>query len=106
MSISILKNDELNRFEIYSDGELAGFADFKIENQMISYTHTEIVPKFGGQGLGSQLIKEALDEALKQNFEVAPHCSFVSAYIRRHSVPYLHLVPVSKQASFDLVNNS
>jgi hypothetical protein len=42
MSISILKNDELNRFEIYSDGELAGFAEFKIENQIISYTHTEI----------------------------------------------------------------
>jgi len=36
MSISILKNDGLNRFEIYSDGELAGFADFKIENQIIS----------------------------------------------------------------------
>ena len=32
MSISILKSEELNRFEIYSDGELAGFADFKIEN--------------------------------------------------------------------------
>ncbi len=58
MSISILKNDGLNRFEIYSDGELAGFAEFKIENQMISYTHTEIDLKFGGQGLGSQLIKE------------------------------------------------
>jgi len=75
MSISILKNDGLNRFEIYSDGELAGFAEFKIENQMISYTHTEIDPKFGGQGLGSQLIKEVLDEALEQNLEVAPYCS-------------------------------
>ena len=53
MSISILKNEELNRFEIYSDGELAGFAEFKVSNQMISYTHTEIDPKFGGQGLGS-----------------------------------------------------
>ena len=58
MSNSILKNNELNRFEIYSDGELAGFAEFKIENQIISYTHTEIDTKFGGQGLGSQLIKK------------------------------------------------
>ena len=61
MSISVLKNDELNRLEINYDGELAGFAEFKVSNQMISYTHTEIDPKFGGQGLGSQLIKEALD---------------------------------------------
>ncbi len=102
MSISILKNDELNRFEIYFDRELAGFADFKIENQMISYTHTEIDTRFGGQGLGSQLIKEVLDEALEQNLEVAPYCSFVSAYIKKNSEKYLHLVPESKRASFNL----
>ena len=102
MSISIVKNEELSRFEIYSDGELAGFADFKIENQMISYTHTEIDPRFGGQGLGSQLIKEALDEALEQNLEVAPYCSFVSSYIKKSGEKYLHLVPESKQAKFDL----
>ena len=102
MSISIVKNEELSRFEIYSDGELAGFADFKIENQMISYTHTEIDPKFGGKGLGSQLIKEALDEALEQNLEVAPYCSFVSAYIKKSGAKYIHLVPEGKRAKFDL----
>ena len=102
MSIFILKNDELYRFEIYSDGELAGFADFRIENQVISYTHTEIDPRFGGKGLGSQLIKEALDEALEQDLEVAPYCSFVSAYIKKSGEKYLHLVPESKRAKFDL----
>jgi hypothetical protein len=102
MSISILKNDELNRVEIYSDGELADFAEFKVEYQMISYAHTEIDPKFGGQGLGSQLIKEALDEALKQTLEVAPYCSFVSTYIKKNSEKYLHLVPESKRAIFNL----
>ena len=102
MSISILKNEDLNRFEIYSDGELAGFAEFKVSNQMISYTHTEIDPRFGGQGLGSQLIKEALDEALEQNLEVAPYCSFVSGYIKKSGEKYIHLVPESKRAKFDL----
>jgi predicted GNAT family acetyltransferase len=102
MSISVVKNYELNRFEIYSDGELAGFADFKIENQVISYTHTEIDPRFGGQGLGSQLIREVLDEALEQNLEVAPYCSFVSAYIKKNSQKYLHLVPEGNRAKFDL----
>ena len=102
MGISVLKNKELNRFEIYSDGELAGFAEFKIKNQMISYTHTEIDTRFGGQGLGSQLIKEALDEALEQDLQVAPYCSFVSAYIRKNSEKYLHLVPESKRAIFNL----
>jgi predicted GNAT family acetyltransferase len=102
MSISVVKNYELNRFEIYSDGELAGFAEFKVSNQMISYTHTEIDLEFGGKGLGSQLIKEALDEALEQNLEVAPYCSFVSAYIKKNSKKYLDLVPKSSRNLFDL----
>ena len=102
MSISLLKSEVLNRFEIYFDGELAGFAEFEVSDQMISYTHTEIDPRFGGQGLGSQLIKEALDEALEQNLEVAPYCSFVSAYIKKNREKYLHLVPESQRAKFDL----
>ena len=102
MSISILKNDELNRFEIYSDGELAGFAEYKVSNQMISYTHTEMDPEFGGKGLGSQLIREALAEPLEQNLEVAPYCSFVSAYIKKNSEKYLDLIPKSSRNLFDL----
>ena len=102
MSISLLKNKELNRFEIYSDGELAGFADFKIKNQMISYTHTKIDPRFGSKGLGSQLIKDALDKALEQNLEVAPYCSFVSTYIKKNCEKYLDLVPKSGRNLFDL----
>ena len=102
MSISIVKNEKLNRFEIYFDGELAGFAEFEVSNQKISYPHTEIDPRFSGKGLGSQLIKEALDEALDQNLEVAPYCSFVSAYIKKNSEKYLHLVPEGQRAKFDL----
>jgi predicted GNAT family acetyltransferase len=102
MSVSIVKNEKLNRFEIYSDGELAGFAEFKVVNQMISYTHTEIDPRFGGKGLGSQLIKEALDEALEQDLEVTPYCSFVSAYIKKNSEKYLHLVSEGQRAKFNL----
>jgi predicted GNAT family acetyltransferase len=102
MSISVVKNNELNRFEIYFDGEPAGFVEFKVSNQKISYTHTEIDPEFGGKGLGSQLIKEALDEALEQNLEVAPYCSFVSAYIKKNSEKYLDLVPKSSRNLFDL----
>ena len=52
--------------------------------------------------MGSQLIKEALDEALEQNLEVAPYCSFVSAYIKKSGEKYIHLVPESKRAKFDL----
>jgi predicted GNAT family acetyltransferase len=52
--------------------------------------------------LGSQLIKEALDKALEQDLEVAPYCSFVSAYIKKSGEKYLDLVPKSSRYLFDL----
>jgi hypothetical protein len=33
MSISVVKNNELNRFEIYFDGEPAGFVEFKVSTK-------------------------------------------------------------------------
>ena len=78
MATSILLNNELSRFEIYLDGELAGFAEFKLRDGKMALPHTEIDPKFGGQGLGSALIQYALDDAAIKKLLVAPYCPFVS----------------------------
>ncbi len=57
MSISVVLNQELSRYEIYTESELAGFAEFRMRGNTIVFPHTEIDPKFGGQGLGSALIQ-------------------------------------------------
>jgi hypothetical protein len=38
-----------------------------------------------GQGIGSGLVKQALDAARAQNLKVVPMCSFVRGYIERHA---------------------
>ncbi|MEY2664164.1 MAG: hypothetical protein RIR35_972, partial [Actinomycetota bacterium] len=70
MGISVLLNGELNRFEIFSDGELAGFADFRMRGTTMVFPHTEIDPKFGGKGLGGTLIEYALDDAAAKKLMV------------------------------------
>lgn len=37
-----------------------------------------------GQGIGFNIVDEALNEAEKRNLKVAPLCPFVAAYIRRN----------------------
>jgi len=102
MATSILLNNELSRFEIYLDGELAGFAEFKLRDGKMALPHTEIDPKFGGQGLGSALIQYVLDDAAIKKLLVAPYCPFVSKYIGKNPDKYLFLVPEADRAKFGL----
>lgn len=102
MNIVVSRNHALSRFDIHVDGELAGFADYKLRDQTIIFPHTEIDPKFGGKGLGTTLIEYALNEIAKENLSVEPVCPFVSKYIGKNPEKYLHLVPEISRAKFGL----
>jgi predicted GNAT family acetyltransferase len=102
MGISVLLNSELSRFEIFSDGELAGFADYKMRGATMVFPHTEIDPKFGGKGLGTALIEYALDDAAAKKLMVAPYCPFVSKFISKNPDKYLYLVDEAERAKFGL----
>ena len=65
------------------------------------FTHTEIDDAFEGRGLGSILIRAALDAARGRGLAVRPDCPFVRGYIARHS-EYLDLVPVDLRARLGL----
>jgi uncharacterized protein len=75
---------EASRFEIRFDDEVAGFAAYRAEPGLVVFTHTEIGDAYGGQGLGSVLVRAALDEVRERGLRVRPDCPFVRAYIERH----------------------
>lgn len=84
---------ERSRFEIHVDGDLTGFAQYRMADPgLIVFVHTEIDDAFEGRGLGSILIRAALDSARGRALAVRPDCPFVRGYIARHS-EYLDLVP-------------
>lgn len=51
---------------------------------MIAFTHTEVDDAVEGQGLGSRLIRYALDDVRARGLKVRPVCPFVKTWIRRH----------------------
>ena len=100
---SVLDVAEWSRFEIHVDGRLAGFAQYRMKNPgLIVFTHTEIDDAYEGRGLGSRLVRAALDAARERGFAVRPDCPFVRAYIARHRDAYLDLVPEELRARLDL----
>lgn len=82
--IKVYNDVEQHRFVIEVDGQVAGFAVYHIRGGRHLFVHTEIDPSFGNQGLGSKLIKTALDEVAADDGTVVPLCPFVRAWIKRH----------------------
>jgi uncharacterized protein len=83
MTAEVRNNTELDRFELEVDGHLA-VAYYRPSPGLITFTHTEVPPELGGRGVGSTLVKGALEMARAQGLKVASRCPFVSAYLGKH----------------------
>ena len=51
---------------------------------MITFVHTEVPPELGGKGIGSKLVRGALDQVRARKLRVVAQCPFVKAYIEKH----------------------
>ena len=103
MSTDVVVSDhpDRNRFEAHLDGELAGFAEYRLSRGRITFTHTEVDDAYEGQGLGSTLASGALDAARDAGLAVYPECPFIASYIKRHR-EYLDLVPEDRREKYGL----
>jgi len=101
MAPTVTDASDRGRFEIELDGTLVGFADYRRRPGLIIFSHAEIDPGHAGEGLGSLLVKTALDSARTQGLAVVPSCPFVRDFIDGHR-EYLELVPLERRAGFGL----
>ncbi len=92
VSGQVLDNAAESRYEVFSDGRLAGFALYRLHRDRVTMYHTEIDPAFEGEGLGSELAREALGDIRSRGLMVEPLCPFIAAFIRDHADEYLDLV--------------
>jgi predicted GNAT family acetyltransferase len=63
------------------------------------FFYTEIEPGEEGEGLGSERVRETLDDMRRRRKLIVPSCPFFAAYIRRHP-EYLDVVEPSLRAKF------
>ena len=63
MTAEIRNNTALRRFELdVGDGQIA-VAYYQLAPRVITFTHTEVPSADEGHGIGSQLVRHALDDA-------------------------------------------
>lgn len=101
MAIDVRNNPEGNRYEVFLDDELAGFAAYRRSGNELTLTHTEVDPAFEGKAIGSGLARGVFDEARRSKLAVLPRCDFMKGYIARHD-EYVDLVPADRRGDFGL----
>lgn len=83
--VEFTNNKDRNRYEVRVDGELAGFAEYIAMAGLIVFSHTEVLPKHEGEGVGSALARFALDDVREEGSrQVQPLCPFIAGWIERH----------------------
>ena len=79
----IVNNKAQHRYELTVEGHLAA-TYYEIADGVITFVHTEVPPELGGKGIGSKLIKGALDQVRAEGLKVIAQCPFVKAFIGKN----------------------
>ena len=84
-SLTVRDNPDRKRFEIdLGDGSLA-IAEYTLPAGKIMFTHTEVPEAHEGKGIGTTLIRFALDAARDRGLKVIPICPFFAAYMQKNA---------------------
>jgi uncharacterized protein len=89
--IEVRDNPGDHRYDVFVDGNPAGFTEYRAEPDLVIFVHTKIDSEYEGQGVGTELARAALDDVRRQGRHVIPQCPFIAGYIRRHA-EYVDLV--------------
>ena len=82
--LEIANDEAARRWQARLDGELAGYAEYRLLRGRIMFTHTVVEPRFEGRGIASRLARAALDSAVALELRIIPRCPFIRAYLEGH----------------------
>jgi predicted GNAT family acetyltransferase len=82
--VTVAENPSLRRFELLEGERVVGWVDYLPGGASLIIAHTEIEDGHEGQGLGSTLVRDMLDQLSARGTTVIPTCPFTAAFIHRH----------------------
>jgi predicted GNAT family acetyltransferase len=83
--LTVSDNPVEHRYEARDgDGTVLGFSAYRRHGDVVVFTHTEVDEAAEGQGVGSTLVRGALDDVRAAGLRIRPLCPFVKAYVDGH----------------------
>ncbi|MHB1929179.1 MAG: GNAT family N-acetyltransferase [Acidimicrobiales bacterium] len=81
--LTVVHDDELHRYEA-DLGDGVAMAEYLPAPGGVVFTHTLVPTGHEGQGVGTGLVRSALDDARRRGWRVQARCWFVADFLRRH----------------------
>lgn len=81
---TIERDDARDRYVLSVGGQRIGQCVYHDDGTTRVLTHTEVAEDHEGEGLGSRLVKFALDDIRSSGMTADPQCPMVAAYIQKH----------------------
>lgn len=76
---------ENSRYVVETNGEVAGYTEYHLRGgNIFFFYHTHIEEGFAGKGVGSALVRFAIEDVRASAGSVVPLCPFVAAWLERH----------------------
>ena len=83
--IEVVDHPQAHRYEARDrDGTVLGFSQYRLHDDVVVFTHTEVDDEREGRGVGSRLVRGALDDVRAGGRTIRPLCPFVKEYVDRH----------------------
>jgi len=71
------------RFRTFVEGHRAE-VDYRLEDGVMTITHTGVPRPIEGRGIAASLTRAALAAARAEGWKVVPQCAYAAAFMRRH----------------------
>ena len=71
-------------YTIAVEGKTVGHADYADRGNQRVFYHTVVEREFGGRGLATILVEEALNAARDEGKRIVPMCSMVATVLKKH----------------------
>lgn len=85
-AVTVRLTSKGNAYAIYfADNTRAGAAYFVDRDSERIFHHTIVGDEYAGRGLGSILVRSALEDTKSQGLTVIPTCQFVASWIERNN---------------------
>lgn len=81
-TVTVQRAPDREAFEIRdASGELAGYAHFRELDGERIFHHTEVYERFGGRGMGTALVRGAVEATRAEGVPMVPVCSMVEGFL-------------------------
>ena len=80
----LIDNVALHQYEFRIGDLIPRIEYINTKNGEIYLTHTEVPSALEGKGVGSSLVRLALEDIERQQLRLVPLCPFVAGYVQKH----------------------